>query len=267
MTRTGHRRPLLGMYLPATVALLFIVVPLIGLLTHVAWRDLPADVGSADVQTAVRLSLECSTLAVVVAVVIGVPLAHVLARSAVPGKRLLRGLVLLPLVLPPVVGGIALQTAFGRDTPIGRVLLHAFGVTLPFSTAGAVLAEAFVAFPFIVITVEAGLRQTDAGYEEVAATLGARPWRRFWRVTLPLIGPALLAGSALAWARALGEFGATITFAGSFPGATQTLPLSAYAAFEGSGDVGRAITLSVILLVICVAILLGLRNRWPGTAA
>jgi molybdate transport system permease protein len=170
------------------------------------------------------------------------------------------------MVLPPVVGGIALQTAFGRSTPIGRVLHDGFGVTLPFSTAGAVLAEAFVAFPFLVITVEAGLRQAGSGYEEVASTLGARPWRRFWRVTIPLVAPSLAAGAALAWARALGEFGATITFAGSFPGTTQTLPLDAYAAFEGSGEVERAITLSLILLVISVAILVGLRDRWLGAS-
>ncbi|HEY6378881.1 MAG TPA: ABC transporter permease [Candidatus Dormibacteraeota bacterium] len=259
-------RPPLGLLVPAAVAVLFIALPLIGLLTHVAWRDLAAELGSDEVRTALRLSLECSLLAVVVAIIIGVPLAYVLARSNLPGKGLIRALVVLPLVLPPVVGGIALQTAFGRSTPIGRVLYDGFGVTLPFSTAGAVMAEAFVAFPFLVITVEAGLRQADPGYEEVAATLGARPWRRFWRVTLPLIKPSLLAGAALAWARALGEFGATITFAGSFPGTTQTLPLAAYAAFEGSGEVERAITLSLILLAISVAILVGLRDRWLGTS-
>jgi molybdate transport system permease protein len=256
------RRPLLGMCIPAALAVLLITVPLIGLLTNVAWSDLPADLVSNDVLTALRLSLECSLLAVGVALVVGVPLGFVLARTEFPAKRLVRALVLLPLILPPVVGGIALQTAFGRTAPIGRVLLDLFGVTLPFSTAGAVLAETFVAFPFLVIAVEAGLRQADPGYEEVAATLGARPWRRFWRVTLPLIGPSLLAGTALTWARALGEFGATITFAGSFPGTTQTLPLAAYTAYEGSGEVQRAITLSVMLLVISVAILVGLRDRW-----
>lgn len=266
MRRGVVGRPPLGLLVPAAVAVLFIALPLIGLLSHVSWRDLPAEFGSEDVRTAVGLSLECSLLAVAVAVVIGVPLAYVLARATLPGRQIVRALVMLPLVLPPVVGGIALQTAFGRGTPIGRVLLDVFGTTLPFSTAGAVLAEAFVAFPFLVITVEAGLRQADPGYEEVAATLGARRWRRFWRVTIPLIGPSLLAGAALSWARALGEFGATITFAGSFPGTTQTLPLAAYAAFEGSGEVERAITLSLILLVISIAILVGVRDRWIGNS-
>jgi molybdate transport system permease protein len=262
-----HGRPPVALAVLACVAVLFIAVPLGGVLAHASWQDLATELGSGAVRTAVRLSLECSLLALVVAMVLGVPLAYILARTDIPAKRLLRALVTLPLVLPPVVGGIALQATFGRDTPIGRVLLSGFGVTLPFSTAGAVIAEAFVALPFLVITVEAGLRQADIGYEEVAATLGARRWRRFWSVTLPLIGPSLVAGAALSWARALGEFGATITFAGSFPGTTQTLPLAAYAAFEGSGEVERAITLSLILLVISGAILVGLRDRWPGAAA
>jgi len=264
--RGAASRPLVGLLVPAAVALLFILLPLLGLLAHVSPADLTAALASPDVVTALRLSLECSVLAVVVSAVVGVPLAYILARSAVPGRGLLRGLVMLPLVLPPVVGGIALQTAFGRATPIGRVLHDLFGVTLPFSTAGAVMAEAFVGLPFLVITVEAGLRQLDGGLEEVAATLGARPWRRFWRITMPLLTPSLTAGAALCWARALGEFGATITFAGSFPGTTETLPLAAYSAFEGSGAVSRAITISLILLVISVAVLIGLRNRWLGAA-
>jgi len=255
-------RPLLGMIVPAALAVLFIVVPLLGLATHVAWGDLPSALTSTDVLTALRLSLECSLIALALSLLIGVPLAYVLARVAIPGRRAVRALVLLPMILPPVVGGIALQTVFGRTSPVGTVLHDAFGVTLPFSTAGAALAEAFVAFPFLVLTVEAGLRQRDERYEEVAATLGAGPWRRFRRVTFPLLAPSLAAGSALCWARALGEFGATITFAGSFPGTTQTLPLAAYSAFEGSGRAGRAVTLSFILLVISIAVLLGLRDRW-----
>jgi molybdate transport system permease protein len=267
MRRGAAGRPLLGLYIPAAVAVLFILVPLVGLLAHASWADIGDALTSSAALTALRLSLECSLLAVIVSAIVGVPLAYVLARTAMRGRRLLRGLVLLPLVLPPVVGGIALQSAFGRSTPIGGVLHSLFGVTLPFSTAGAVMAEAFVGLPFLVITVEAGLRQRDAGFEEVAATLGARPWRRFWLITMPLLAPSLTAGAALCWARALGEFGATITFAGSFPGTTETLPLAAYSAFEGSGAVSRAITLSLILLVISVAVLVGLRDRWLGTVA
>jgi molybdate transport system permease protein len=257
------RRPLIGLVMPAGVAVLFIALPLIGLLVHVDWGNLPSQLVSINVLTALRLSLECSVIAVVISLVIGVPLAYLLARSSLPGRGLLRGLVTLPLVLPPVVGGIALQTALGRDTPIGTVLDH-FGIVLPFSTAGAAIAEAFVGFPFLVITMEAGLRQRDAHLEEVAATLGARSWRRFWRVTIPLAAPSIAAGAALCWARALGEFGATITFAGSFPGTTETLPIAAYSSFEGSGQVGMAITLSLLLLVISVMVLVVLRDRWLG---
>jgi molybdate transport system permease protein len=245
------------------VAVLFIALPLIGLLAHVEWKNLPSELISSAVLTALRLSLECSLIAVAISLVIGVPLAYLLARTAMPGRRIVRGLVMLPLVLPPVVGGIALQTAFGRSTPIGAVLEH-FGIVLPFSTAGAAIAEAFVAFPFLVITVEAGLRQRDDHFEEVAATLGARPWRRFWRVTMPLTAPSIAAGAALCWARALGEFGATITFAGSYPGTTETLPIAAYSSFEGSGQIGMAITLSLLLLAISILVLVVLRDRWLG---
>jgi molybdate transport system permease protein len=257
------RRPLIGLVLPATVAVLFIAVPLIGLLAHVDWSTLPAQLVSTDVLTALRLSLECSIIAVAISLVIGVPLAYLLARSSLPGRRVIRGLVTLPLVLPPVVGGIALQTALGTTTPIGTVLQH-FGIVLPFSTAGAAIAEAFVAFPFLVITLEAGLRQRDEHFEEVAATLGARPWRRFWRVTIPLAAPSIAAGAALCWARALGEFGATITFAGSYPGTTETLPIAAYSSFEGSGNVATAVTLSLVLLTISILVLVVLRDRWLG---
>jgi molybdate transport system permease protein len=263
VTRGVTRRPLIGLVIPAAVAVLFIALPLVGLLAHVDWSNLPSELVSTDVLTALRLSLECSAIAVVIALVIGVPLAYLLARTSLPGRRVFRGLVTLPLVLPPVVGGIALQTAFGTTTPIGTVLQH-LGIVLPFSTAGAAIAEAFVGFPFLVITVEAGLRQRDDHLEEVAATLGARPWRRFWQVTMPLAAPSIAAGAALCWARALGEFGATITFAGSFPGTTETLPIAAYSSFEGSGQVGEAITLSLLLLAISILVLVVLRDRWLG---
>ena len=251
------------MLVPAVVAALFIVIPVAGLLAEVSWSTVVTDLGAPGVGTAALLSLECSVLAVAVSVVVGVPLAHVLARCSFPGRRLIRALVMLPVVLPPVVGGIALQAAFGRTTPLGRVL-GAIGVTLPFSTAGAVLAETFVAFPFLVISVEAALRQREPRHEEVAATLGAGPWRRFWQVTVPMLAPALGAGAALCWARALGEFGATITFAGSFPGTTETLPLAAYTAFAGAGSTRQAVTLALILVAVSVAVLVALRGRWVG---
>ena len=163
---------------------------------------------------ALRLSLICSLGAVAVSVLLGVPLAVPAGPGRFPGRNLVRALTTLPMVLPPVVGGVALLLAFGRRGLVGQWLDRAFGITLPFTTAGAILAEAFVAMPFLVITVEAGLRAMDRRYEDAAATLGAGRWLTFRRVTLPLIAPSLGAGIALCWARALGEFGATITFAG-----------------------------------------------------
>src|SRR5579884_3187088 len=259
-TPSAVERPIAGLALLAAAGVAFLVLPLAGLLSQVSWGDVGAALTSNDVLTSLRLSLECSLLAVAGSVMVGLPLGVALARWRFRGRSVVRALVLTPLVMPPVVGGIALQSALGRTTPVGGALHALFGVTLPFSTAGAVLAEAFVAMPFLVFAVEAGLRQRDSAYEEAAATLGATPWRRFRSVTLPLLAPSLAAGAALCWARALGEFGATITFAGSFPGITQTLPLGAYSAFEGSGATGRAITLSLLLLIVAAAVLAGLRG-------
>jgi molybdate transport system permease protein len=192
-----------------------------------------------------------------------VPLANVLARATFPGRSLVRALVVLPMVLPPVVGGVALLYAFSVNNGIVGGWLHdVFGVQLTFSTAGAVLAETFVAMPFLVITVEAGLRSMDRRYEDAAATLGANRWTVFRRITLPLIGPSLFAGAALAWARALGEFGATITFAGNIQGRTQTTPLAVYLLLETQPAV--AIALSLVLLAISVVVLVSLRDRWFG---
>jgi molybdate transport system permease protein len=207
-----------------------------------------------------RLSLVASVSATLIAILLGVPLAWVLARLQFPGRALLRGLTLLPMVLPPVVGGVALLFAFGRGGLIGAWLERWLGIHLPFTTAGAIMAETFVAMPFLVVTVEAGLRQMDRRFEDAARTLGARHWTVFWRVTLPLIRPALIAGAVLSWARALGEFGATITFAGNFPGTTQTMPLAVYLALETNP--GSAVVLSLILLAVSLAILVGLRHRW-----
>jgi molybdate transport system permease protein len=212
------------------------------------------------VLTALRLSLLCSVGAVAVSVVVGVPLAWLLARVPFPGRSVVRALVILPMVLPPVVGGVALLLAFGRHGLFGQWLDRAFGLTLPFTTAGAIMAEAFVAMPFLIISVEAGLRSLGQRYEDAAATLGAGRWTTFRRVTLPLIAPALGAGAALSWARALGEFGATITFAGNLPGKTQTMPLAVYLALQDNPE--AAIVLSLVMLAVSLLLLIALRGHW-----
>jgi molybdate transport system permease protein len=238
------------------------VLPLFGLLVRAPWSTLPKRLVDPGILAALRLSLETATLATVVSLILGVPLAWVLARTELPGRRLVRALVTVPLVLPPVVGGVALLLVFGRRGLLGAWLDTHFGITLPFTTAGVVVAESFVAMPFLVISVEGALRGADARYEEAAATLGAGRWTAFRRVTLPLVAPGIAAGGVLCWARALGEFGATITFAGNFPGRTQTMPLAVYLALEQ--DVDAAIVLSLVLLVVSVVILAGLRDRWLG---
>ncbi|WP_319462544.1 ABC transporter permease [Micromonospora sp. RTP1Z1] len=259
--RPRHRVPL-ALLVPAGLGLLFLVLPLVGLLAHAPWTTLPQRLAQPGVLTALRLSLQTATLATLLCVALGVPLAWVLARVEFPGRRLVRALVTVPLVLPPVVGGVALLLVFGRRGLVGSWLDATFGVTLPFTTAGVVLAEAFVAMPFLVIAVEGALRGADPRYEEAAATLGAGRWTTFTHVTLPLIAPGVAAGAVLCWARALGEFGATITFAGNYPGRTQTMPLAVYLALET--DLPAAIVLSLILLTVSVAILAGLRDRWVG---
>jgi molybdate transport system permease protein len=246
--------------LPAAVGLAFLVLPLVALLVRAPWRGLPNVLADSQVLTALRLSLECATAATAVSLVLGVPLAWVLARSRFPGLGLVRAFVTLPLVLPPVVGGLALLLAFGRNGIVGRYLNEWFGIALPFTTPGVIVAETFVAMPFLIITVEGALRSADLGLEEAATTLGASRVIVFRRITLPLIGPSLLAGSVLCWARALGEFGATITFAGNFPGTTQTMPLAVYNALET--DPEAAVALSLVLLVVAVVILALLRDRW-----
>jgi molybdate transport system permease protein len=245
---------------PAALGVLFLVLPLVGLLARTPWETLPRRLAEPEVFAALRLSLQTATIATLGCLALGVPLAWLLARVPFPGRRLVRALVTVPLVLPPVVGGIALLLVFGRRGLLGVRLHDSFGITLPFTTAGVVLAEAFVAMPFLVIAVEGALRGADTRYEEAAATLGATRWAAFTRVTLPLVAPGIAAGAVLCWARALGEFGATITFAGNFPGRTQTMPLAVYLALER--DLDAAIVLSVVLLTVSVAILAGLRDRW-----
>jgi molybdate transport system permease protein len=249
--------------LPAVLGLAFLVLPLAGLLVRAPWSTLGTRLGEPQVLEALRLSLLTSTLATALCLVLGVPLAWALARTAFPGRGLVRALVTVPLVLPPVVGGVALLLVLGRRGIVGQWLDAAFGVTLPFTTAGVVLAEAFVAMPFLVISVEGALRGVDHRYEEAAATLGASRWTIFRRVTLPMVAPGVAAGAILCWARALGEFGATITFAGNFPGRTQTMPLAVYLALET--DPQAAIVLSLVLLTVSVVILAALRDRWVST--
>jgi molybdate transport system permease protein len=202
----------------------------------------------------------CST---VISVLVGVPLAWMLARVQFPGRRLARSLVTLPLVLPPVVGGVALLYAFGRRGLFGPLLSGAH-VSLAFSTTGVVLAQTFVSMPFLIVAVEGALAGLDDRFEEAAATLGASPWTTFRRVTVPLIGPSIGAGATLAFARALGEFGATITFAGNVPDRTQTLPLATYIALENNPE--SALALALVLLAVSVLLLVLLRERWlrPG---
>ena len=248
---------------PAAVAVAFLVLPLIGLLVRAPWSKLAQVLAESAVLDALRLSLVCATSATALSLVFGVPLAWVLARARFPGRGLLRALVTLPLVLPPVVGGVALLLAFGRRGIVGQYLDAWFGFTLPFTTLGVVVAETFVAMPFLIVTVEGAFRSSDRGFEEAATTLGASRLTVFRRVTLPLIRPSLIAGAVLCWARALGEFGATITFAGNFPGRTQTMPIAVYLALERDPD--AAIALSLVLLVVSVAVLVGMRDRWLNT--
>jgi len=258
---TGTRSALTSpLAVPAAVAVAFLFLPLLGLLVRAPWRGLPRLLTDPLVLTALRLSLVSATAATGLSLLLGVPLAWVLARAGGPVARLLRALVTLPLVLPPVVGGVALLLALGRRGIVGQYLDSWFGITLPFTTAGVVVAETFVAMPFLVVSVEGALRSADRGLEDAAATLGARPLTVFRRVTLPLIVPSLVAGAVLSWARALGEFGATITFAGNFPGTTQTMPLLVYVLLQS--DPEAAVAVSLVLLTVSVVALATLRDRW-----
>ena len=242
------------------IALAFIVVPLLGLVGEVAWSELGADLGSGEARDALQLSLVCSVAAAAIAFIVGVPLAWVLARVEFPGRAFVRALTMLPMVLPPVVGGVGLLYAFGRHSLIGGWLHEWFGIQLTFSIAGVILAETFVAMPFLVVTVEAALRGLDRGLEDAAASLGATRRTVVRRITLPMMGPALAAGVALAWARALGEFGATITFAGNIRGRTRTVPLAVYLLLDTQPEV--AIALSLVLVGVCILVLTSLRGRW-----
>ncbi len=258
--RRARRSPPATLVVLAGLGLALFLVPFAGLLARVPWSDLPELLSGPMVTDALRLSMVTALAATGVSVVIGVPLAWVLARVEFVGSWLVRGLVTLPLVLPPVVGGAALLFALGRRGLVGEPLNQATGLLLPFSTWGVVLANTFVAMPFLVITVEGALRAIDQRYEGAAATLGASRWTVLRRVTIPLIGPSLVAGMVLTWARALGEFGATITFAGNLQGRTQTLPLAVFVALESDRD--TAVALSLLMVVVSLAVLIALRERW-----
>jgi molybdate transport system permease protein len=244
----------------AIVGIAFVALPLAGLIQRTPWSR-AADVLTSDSSlSALRLSLVVATSAALLSLVMGFPVAWVLSRSSFPGRTVVRGLVILPLVMPPVVGGVALLSVFGRRGFLGTPLYDVFSVQLTFTTTAAVLAAAFVSFPLAVLALEAGLRSLDPRLEDAAATLGGSRWYVLRRVTLPLLGPQIAAGLVLCWARALGEFGATITFAGNLQGRTQTLPLAVFERLQTDPD--GAIALSLLLVAVSLAVIVGLRGRF-----
>ncbi|MCB0949038.1 MAG: molybdate ABC transporter permease subunit [Mycobacterium sp.] len=245
-------------YLPATLGTVFVVAPLAAMLLTVDWAHFIPLITSESSITALLLSLKTATASTVMCVLIGAPMAVVLARADFPGLAVLRALVLLPLVLPPVVGGIALLYTFGRQGLLGQQL-DLLGIRIAFSTTAVVLAQAFVSLPFLVVSLEGALRSAGAGYERIAATLGARPTTVLRTVTMPLVLPGLLSGAVLAFARSLGEFGATLTFAGSLQGVTRTLPLEIYLQRETDAD--AAVALSLVLIVVAAVIVIASTGR------
>ena len=247
----------------AAVAVVFFCLPFVGLLWKTPWSRVLDVVGDAASRQALWLSLRTSLAAASLSMVFGVPLAWVLATTNFRGRNVVRALCLISMVLPPVVGGISLLFSLGRTGLFGRWLDDWFGFHFTFSAWGVIVAQVFVAMPFLVLTVEAALRSADQRHDEAARTLGATRWTTFRRVTVPAIRPALIAGTVLAWARALGEFGATITFAGNMPGRTQTAPLAVYLALESNPP--QALVLSVVLVAISFIVLIALRDSWLGT--
>jgi len=245
----------------AVVGIVFLTVPLVALLVRAPWSELADKLSASGAWVALRLSLVVSVAAAAISVVLGVPIAWVLARARFPGKALVRAIVILPLVLPPVVGGVALLTALGRSGIAGRWLYDA-GIQLTFTTAGAIVAATFVSIPLVILSAEGGLRALDPRFVQAAGAMGASRTYVLRRVTLPLLRPQLAAGVVLAWARALGEFGATITFAGNLAGRTQTLPLAVYQARQT--DPGAAVAASLLLVVLSVVVLVALRDRIFG---
>ncbi len=247
------------LWVPAVIAFALIALPVVGLLLRAPWAQMPELLLSDSALDALRLSLETAAISTTLCIILGGPLAVVLARGGLRGLPVLRSIVLLPLVLPPVVGGLALLFLLGRTGLLGRVIDLWFGVSIPFTTAAVILAQTFVALPFLVVSVEGALRTSGQRYEAVAATLGASPTLAFRRVTVPLVLPGLASGSVLAFARCLGEFGATTAFAGSLQGTTRTLPLLVY--LEREVDVDSAVALSLVLVVVAVVVIAVARPR------
>lgn len=252
------------LYLPAALGFALLIAPVLGLILRADWARVPAAVTSPEALSALGLSLQTAVTATALCALVGVPLALVIARSGPRVAGLLRALTTLPLVMPPLVGGIALLYLLGRNGLVGGVLDLAFGIRIPFTTAAVIIAQSFVALPFLVISVEGALRTAGSRFETVAATLGAGRWMVFTRITLPLILPGLVSGTVLCFARALGEFGATALFAGNAAGITRTMPLAIYTAFNGAGvSQDAAVALSLLLIVVAVVILLFLRSWRP----
>lgn len=250
-----------AVYIPAVVALALLVLPIVGLISRVRWETLGSDLFSAEALTALWLSVSTGAVATVICLIIGVPLAVIIARSSIRTASVLRTIVLIPLVLPPLVGGLALISLLGRSGLVGQPLFEVTGFSLPYTTAAVVVAQTFVSMPFLVITLEGAIRTSGTSHEQIAATLGAGRWRVLTHVTLPLILPGLVAGTVLCFARAIGEFGATALFAGNAEGVTRTMPLAIYTAFNGVGvSQDSAVALSLLLLVCAVVIVGGMRS-------
>jgi len=251
---------------PAVIGLALLILPLGALVLRVEWGTLWSDVTSPEALSALGLSLATGAAATVVCVVLGVPLALLIARSTVRTAAVLRAMVTVPLVLPPMVGGVAMLFLFGRTSWLGGILAE-WGIRIPFTTTAVVMAQTFVALPFLVLALEGALRSTGVGFEQAAAGLGAGRWTILARVTLPLAAPGLVAGIVLCFARAIGEFGATALFAGNAPGVTQTMPLAIYTAFNGAGVTqGAAVALALLLLATAILVLLLVRGWRPGAA-
>lgn len=257
--RLSHPRGLALIGLPAAA---LVIVPIAAVVWRTPWSNFWSAVSNEASRTALVLSLRTSVVATLLALIFGTPLAWFLANSNLRGRSLVRALIILPMVLPPVVGGVALLFAFGRRGLMGGLLNDWFGIRLAFTETATVMAQFFVAAPFFVVVMEAAFEQVDQRVVGAARTFGAGPWRTFLTVTIPLVGPSLIAATVLTWARALGEFGATITFAGNTPGRTQTVPLAVYSALESGDD--SALALSMLMVIVSVAVLVALRGRWMG---